>query len=148
MIGDWMGSLYTIGGRRWDLFLFLDHDGRYERTTRLEPDFERRDAGRWEYDDTQRVLRLMSDTPDEADRMSGGWAVLSVSGCEQSNVLLVLRKVVLAGRNLPVVLLRVHCNGRGYGTGWEQRYAEQTAAADRGRSQALFVVKSLSGPGC
>ena len=133
MIGDWMGSLYSIGGRRWDLFLFLDHDGRYERVVRLEPDFERRDAGRWEYNEVERVLRLASDTPDEADRGSGGWAVLSVSGCEESNVLLVLREIVLAGRNLPVVLSRVHCNGRGYGTGWEERHAEQFATADRPR---------------
>jgi hypothetical protein len=128
-----MGSLYTSGGRRWDLSLLLGYDGRYERTVRLEPDFERRDTGRWEYDEAQRVLRLASDTPDEADRMSGGWAVLTVSGCEESNVLLVLREIVLAGRNLPIVLSRVHCNGRGYGTGWEQRHAGQNNAADRPR---------------
>src|SRR5687768_16473257 len=114
-----MGSLYSGGGRRWDLFLFLDHDGRYERTVRMEPDHERRDVGRWEYDEAARTLRPASDTPDPSDRMSGGWYVLSVSGCEDSNVLLVLREIVLASRNLPVVLSRVHCNGRGYGTGWE-----------------------------
>jgi hypothetical protein len=72
VVGDWMGSLYTTGGRRWGLFLFLDHDGRYERTVCVEPDYEKRDAGRWEYDESERVLRLISDTPDEADRRSGG----------------------------------------------------------------------------
>ena len=132
VVGDWKGSLYSTGGRRWDLFLFLDHDGRYERTVHMEPDFERRDVGHWEYDEAARTLRLASDTPDSSDRMSGGWSVLSVSGCEDSNVLLVLREIVLASRNLPVVLSRVHCNGRGYGTGWEQRHAEPGAAADGG----------------
>jgi hypothetical protein len=132
VVGDWMGSLYTVSGRRWDMFLFFDHDGRYERTVRMEPDHERRDAGRWEYDEAERVLRLMSDTPDDSDRMSGGWRVLSVATCEESNVLLVLREVVLASRNLPIVLSRVHCNGRAYGTGWQQRHAELDAAADGG----------------
>jgi hypothetical protein len=124
MVGDWMGSLYTVGGRRWDLFLFLDSDGRYERTIRLEPDYERHDTGRWECAEPDRVLRLMSDAPDDSDRMSGGWQVLSVATCAESNVLLVLREIVLASRNLPVVLSRVHCNGRAYGTNWQQRQAE------------------------
>lgn len=132
MIGDWMGSMYSVGGRRWDLLLFLDHDGRYERTVRMEPDYARRDVGRWEYDETLRTLRLFSDTPDDWDRQSGGWSVLSVSTCEDSNVLLVLREIVLASRNLPILLSRVHCNGRGYGTNWEQRLAEQGVASDCG----------------
>jgi len=51
--------------------------------------------------------------------------------CEDSNVLLVLREAILASRNLPILFYRVHCNGRGYGTGWEQRLAEQNATADR-----------------
>ena len=121
MVGDWMGSLYTVGGLRWDLFLFLDHDGRYERTVRLEPAYERRDAGTWAYDEPTRTLKLASDTPVDPDGSSGGWEVLSVRGCEDSNVLLVLREIVLAARNLPVVLCRVHCNGRGYGTDWQRR---------------------------
>src|SRR5262245_27166196 len=112
MIGDWMGSLYGVGGRRLDYRRFVDHDGRYERTVRQDPDYERQDAGRWEYQEAEKVLRLWSDTPDEFDRMSGGWRVLSVSTCEDSNVLLVLREVILASRNLPVLLYRVHCNGR------------------------------------
>jgi hypothetical protein len=129
VIGDWMGSLYSVSGRRWDLFLFLDNDGRYERTVRMEPDYVRRDAGRWEYDEAVRILRLTSDLPDESDRMSGGWSVLSVGGCEASNVLLVLREIVIGSRNLPIVLARVHCNGRGYGTDWEKRLAEKRGVA-------------------
>ena len=90
MVGDWMGSIYGVGGQRADWHLFLDHDGRYERTIRAEPDYERRDTGQWEHDEAGNILRLVSDTPDEADRLSARYWVLSVSTCEESNVLLVL----------------------------------------------------------
>lgn len=133
VIGDWIGSIYGMGGRRCDWHLFLDHDGRYERTIRQEPDGECRDTGRWEYDEAEKVLRLVSDTPDENAHMSGGWRVLSVTTCEDSNVLLVLREVILASRNLPILLYRVHCNGRGYGTDWERKLAEQSATDERPR---------------
>jgi hypothetical protein len=123
VVGDWMGSMYGINGSRSDLFLFLDRYGRYERTVRMEPDHDRRDTGRWEYEESDRVLELISDTPDESDRMCRRWSVLSVTGCEDSNVLLVLRPLILGSRILPVVLYRVHCNDRGYGTNWEQRLA-------------------------
>jgi hypothetical protein len=126
VVGDWMGSIYGVGGRRCDWHLFLDHDGRYERTIRREPDYERRDTGRWEYDEAEKALRLRSDSPDEDDRMSGAWWVLSVATCEDSNVLLVLRAAILASRNLPILLYRVHCDGRGDGTEWEKRLAEET----------------------
>lgn len=125
VIGDWMGCSYDVGGRRWEFHLFLDHDWRYERTIRGEADYERRDAGRWEYEESNKVLRLMSDKLDGNDKMSESWRVLSVSTCEDSNVLLVLRKIILASRNLPILLYRVHCNGRGYGTGWEDRLSQR-----------------------
>ena len=128
MIGDWMGSQYDIGGRRYDYRLFLDHDGHYERTVWNEPDYERRDTGRWFHDETEDVLRLQSDTPDETDRISSSWWVLSVRTCEDSNCILVLRWAGLASRNLPVLFYRVHCDSRGYGTGWEQRLAKQNSA--------------------
>ena len=73
MIGDWMGSQYDAGGRRYDYRLFLDYDGRYERTVRREPDFERKDTGRWFHDEAENVLRLESDTPDDTDRRSSSW---------------------------------------------------------------------------
>jgi hypothetical protein len=142
VVGDWMGSQYDVGGRRSDVRLFLDHDGRYERTVRREPNHERKDTGRWFYDEAENVLRLESDTPDEMDRNSSSWWVLSVRTCEDSNCILVLRWVALASRNQPFLLYRVHCDGRGYGTGWEQRHAEQVAAADGGRDLGIagFLV--------
>jgi hypothetical protein len=119
MIGDWKGSAYGVNGRRYDYHLFLDNDGRYERTVRGEPDYERRDIGRWEFDDAGQVLRLVSETTDESDWAPGLWWVLSVTTCEDSNVLLVLRQVILASRNLPILFYRVHSDGRGYGTARE-----------------------------
>lgn len=121
MIGDWMGSQYDVGGRRYDYRLFLDHDGHYERTVRREPDYERTDKGQWVHDEAEGILRLESDTPEETDRMSSSWWVLSVRTCEDSNCILVLRWVALASRNLPILLYRVHRDGRGYGTDWERR---------------------------
>src|SRR5438094_5606704 len=124
LIGDWMGSQYDVGGRRWDSHLFLDHDGRYDRVIRREPDYERRDTGRWSYNEAENLLLLEYDSPDEFERASEGWWVLAVKGCEDSNVLLVLRAAILASRNLPIVFYRVHCNERAYGTNWQPRLAE------------------------
>jgi hypothetical protein len=121
VIGDWRGSIYGGNGRRYDYHLFLDHDGRYERAVCWEPDGERRDTGCWQYQDGEKVLQLNSDMDNESDRMSSSWRVLSVATCETSNVLLVLREIVLASRNLPILFYRVHNNGRGYGTNWEKR---------------------------
>jgi hypothetical protein len=119
-----MGSQYDIGGRRWDHHLFLDHDGRYERVIRREPDYERRDAGRWSYNEAQNLLLLEYDRPDEFQKHSDGWWVLAVKGCEDSNVLLVLRAAILGSRILPIIFYRVHCNERAYGTDWQQRLTE------------------------
>ena len=72
LIGDWMGSQYDVGGRRWDSHLFLDHDGRYDRVIRREPDYERRDTGRWSYNEAENLLLLEYDSPDEFERASEG----------------------------------------------------------------------------
>ncbi|MGH7169322.1 MAG: hypothetical protein ACRELG_03485 [Gemmataceae bacterium] len=127
MIGVWMGSQYGIDGRRWDHHLFLDHDGRYEWTVRRESDYERRDAGHWEYDEAEKVLQLQPEMADESGPTCRAWRVLSVTTCEDSNVLLVLRALILASRNLPILFYRVHCNGKAYGTGWEERPSDHSA---------------------
>ncbi len=112
-----MGSQYDIGGCRWDYHLFLDHEGRYEWMVRREPDYEFRDAGCWEYHEAENVLQLQSEMADESGPKYRGWWVLSVTMCEDSNVLLVLREAILASRNLPILFYRIHRNERGYGTG-------------------------------
>jgi hypothetical protein len=115
-----MGSRYDSAGGRYDYHLFLNHDGRYERKIRKEPDYERHDTGRWSHDVAEDVLELDSDAPDELDQISSSWRVLSVTTCN-SNCLMVLRWLALASRNLPVLFYRVHCNDRGYGEGWQNR---------------------------
>ena len=128
-----MGSQYDVGGRRWDYRLFMDHDGRYERVIRRDPDCEHRDTGRWSYAEADNLLLLEYDSPDEFGKTSDGWRVLAVKGCEDSNVLLVLREAILGSRILPIVFYRVHCNERAYGTDWQRRLAEeQRLEAERG----------------
>ena len=102
-------------------FSVLSTDGYVRRT----PDYERRDTGRWSYNEAENLLLLEYDSPDEFEKTSDGWRVLAVKGCEDSNVLLVLRAAILASRNLPIVFYRVHCNKRAYGTNWQQRLDEQ-----------------------
>jgi hypothetical protein len=120
LIGDWAGSLYDVGGCRWDYSLFLDRDGRYERVERSESGFEKHDAGRWKYVQEQGVLRLESDVSDASSETSGDWAILSINDFD-SNVVLILREVVLGSRILPILFYRVHGRGRGYGTDWEKQ---------------------------
>jgi hypothetical protein len=79
-----------------------------------------RDNGRWEYGEAENVLHLKPESPDDSNREFRAWRVLSVNGCEESNVLLVLRQAILASRNLPILFYRVHCNDRGYGIGWRK----------------------------
>ena len=63
VIGDWRGSIYLTSGKRWDLFLFLDTNNRFERTVRTESDHERRDGafgsfpqkGSWNFAPTLRM---------------------------------------------------------------------------------------------
>jgi hypothetical protein len=88
---------------------------------RREPDYECRDAGRWEYHEAENVLQLQSEMADESGPKYRGWWVLSVTTCEDANVLLVLGAAILASRTLPILFYRIHRNGRGYGTGWEER---------------------------
>lgn len=119
-----MGSGYDFVGRRWDYRLFLDLDSRYERTICGEgdatcPSYSSNDAGRWAYDEEEHLLHLESASPTEDEPCSSGdWEVLAVHTCEGSNVLLVLRKAILASRNLPILFYRVHGGDRAYGTGW------------------------------
>lgn len=118
MIGDWMGTYYPTTGQRCDIRLFLDHDGRYEWKSRFDNNQERREFGRWTTEEGETVISLQPDSTDDRPRR---WRVLSVTTCEESNILLVLRPIVLATPKLPILFYRVHCDGRGYGTGWQER---------------------------
>jgi hypothetical protein len=112
--GDWMASAYGPDGKRCDYHLFLNIDGTFQRMQRREPDFELVDHGRWYHKDGDGTMRLESDTPDDIGWNSSEWWVLSVKTCEDSNCLMVLRRVALASRNLPILFYRVHLPGRWY----------------------------------
>src|SRR5690242_9572321 len=111
-IGDWIGSIYAMSGERGDWHLFLDHDGRYESSASLD-EGEPKVTGQWEYDEEHRLLHLRPDGSADRDRRYASWRVLSVTTCEDTNLVLVLRKLILASRNLPILMYRVH--GRGLG---------------------------------
>jgi hypothetical protein len=112
--GKWMASAYTTGGDRVDYSLHLDPDGTYQRHIFHEGRGERTDQGRWHHErwcqngTSDETLTLKSDTPDEGDRMSSTWHLLSVTRCEDSNCLMVVRWAALASRNLPILFYRVH----------------------------------------
>jgi hypothetical protein len=112
--GDWMASSYGPSGKRYDYHLFLNIDGTYERRVRREPDFERADRGRWFHKEGDDTLRMESENPDDQDRISSTWWVLSVKTCEDSNCLMVLQWAALASRNLPILFYRVYLAGRWY----------------------------------
>lgn len=126
LVGDWMGSSYSTLGRRIDLRLFLDYDGHFERTSYLEPSHESSDFGRWEFDNNAQVLRLIADKPDRWNRTETDWRVFSITDYEDCNMILVLREVILATPNLPIVLTRVHFNERAYGTNWQERLSTRS----------------------
>lgn len=120
-VGDWMGSVYDIGGRRLDYHLFLNHDGRFEREVHCGSSFELIDRGNWLENENEKLLSLESESLEELHMQQNQWRVLSVTSCEDSNAMLVLREAILGSRNLPIIFYRVHCNGRGYGENWENR---------------------------
>jgi hypothetical protein len=107
-----MASVYSTGGRRYDYSLCLDPEGTYHRVVRGEDGSERVDQGKWHHAEGEGILRLESETPDDADRISNRWWVLSVKTCEDSNCVMVLRRAALASRNLPVLFYRVHLPDR------------------------------------
>ena len=111
--GDWMATVYAASGCKTEIHLYLDPKGRFERVTRSDERPEHVDSGGWHLED-QNVLALESDAPNETDRVSDRWSLLSVTTCERSNCIMVLRWLALASRNLPILFYRVHLPGRWY----------------------------------
>lgn len=108
-LGDWAASAYTVGGRRIDYRVALNPDGTYEWAVRQGPDPDRAERGRWHHAEGDATLRL---EPGTAEAIRSAWSVLSVTTCEDSNCLMVLRWVGLGSRNLPILFYRVHLPGR------------------------------------
>ncbi len=102
---DWMGSLYSMGGHRWDWKLSLFSDGKYARAvtnTRL-PEQATVESGTWSLVENESTLSLVP-----VDGKSSRWGIHFVNRLEEARTLLVLREVKLASRNLPIMLYRVY----------------------------------------
>ena len=111
LVGEWMGSAYMSRGKRVDDHLVLSADSTFERRTRSTPDFELAQRGVWRHTrprEGQERLTLQDISPAPPGECSEMWDVLSVTTCEHSNCLMVLRRVIFAGRNLPVLFYRIH----------------------------------------
>ena len=110
LIGDWIGSLYGMGGDRWDWELSLFRNGSYERRTAAvrRPDKGVSEKGAWFCEEGNSLLVLR---PTEGK--SSRWNIHDVTGLERANTLLVLREAILASRNLPILFYRVHLHPTG-----------------------------------
>ena len=104
--GDWMGAFYWMGGERTEWTLHISDSGRYQRMLVRDGHDPEHESGAWTFDADQDVLTFAPD----GDAESHAWSVQDVTRCERANTLLVLRRSILASRNLPIVLYRVHHN--------------------------------------
>lgn len=105
LYGDWMGSIYGPHGERMDWTLSLLPDGTFQKSVISSDHGAEEMAGIWSFDAVQEILQLASEeTPDDWVL----WSVEDITGCERANTMLILRAVLVASRNLPITLYRVH----------------------------------------
>jgi hypothetical protein len=103
--GNWMGTLYGANGQRYDWALALNTDGSYRSV-----DDGGAQQGRWTHSvntDAPDTLDLRQDNAAPGSETERYW-IHDIIGWERVNTLLILRRVAVASRNLPVVLYRVH----------------------------------------
>jgi hypothetical protein len=105
VIGDWIGALYGMGGDRWEWRLSIFRDGSYARQvdSSRPPESRTNERGTWSTGENDKVLIL---TPNEGQ--ASRWVIHDVDRLERAATLLVLRACMLASRNLPILLYRVH----------------------------------------
>jgi len=103
IVGDWIGSLYRADGGRIEWKLSIDSDGSYVRTVADDIDDPTTDHGQWTHDRESDVIKL-----EGTDADSSSWCILDVTNGERANTLLVLRRLAVASRNLPITLYRIH----------------------------------------
>ena len=108
LTGHWAASGYSVRGERADHVLLLSPDGSFRWTTDSQtPARSEIRTGRWTHDTKQDVLTL-SQSDDTGKASEASWSIQYVTGCEDANTLLVLRRLILASRNLPILFLRIH----------------------------------------
>ncbi len=103
ILGNWMGSLYGGDGTRFEWKLSLETDGSYLRTIHVSTDHPVTERGRWTHDVDADMIQLDATNGD-----SSNWSILDVTNSERANTLLVLRRLAVASRNLPIILYRIH----------------------------------------
>lgn len=117
--GLWYGTIYGHNGDRFDEMINLRTDGTFRRAL-VRSGQRSLSTGSWRYaskpeslschEDELGVLYLdtLDPVPDLNKSGQSRWTTHVVSGCENSNCMLVLRHLVLASRNLPIVFYRSH----------------------------------------
>jgi hypothetical protein len=108
--GHWAASTYDIKGRRSDHLLFLSIDGTFRWTREWADDDatqREEDAGNWARREADDTLRMVSVSATH-DPVPLTWSIRYVTGCEDSNMILVLQVVALISPNLPIMFTRVH----------------------------------------
>lgn len=103
VIGDWMGTLYGMDGRRCDWKLSLWRSGAYCRSIHASDQLAKAERGQWSTEEDRAVLALMPESGEPSR-----WAIRDVTGYEFANTLLVLRPLILGSRVLPILLYRIH----------------------------------------
>lgn len=111
--GLWRGSIYGPTGRRSDIVLELRADGHFKQATFQNGAIIEKLTGLWRYSAEARLVREPGDEPgilylDSEKADVRRHSVLTISNCEDSNCMLILRRVILASRNLPTVYYRSH----------------------------------------
>jgi hypothetical protein len=104
--GHWAASSYDSKGGRSDHLLSLSLGGTFEWNTSRHDGTKRSSSGTWSHGPDEDVLIFRPTGGD--DREVVLYKISYVSGCEDSNVILVLRWLALASRNLPILFTRIH----------------------------------------
>lgn len=102
IIGDWKGTTYGMSGARADWQLSLYQSGSYSLNVHSSR-FPRSENGTWTLVENDAALQFMPEGGEPSR-----WVIHDVTKLEFSSTLLVLRRLVMASRNLPILLYRVH----------------------------------------
>jgi len=106
IFGHWLASSYTTKGIRTDHVLFVSPDGAFQWIKHTGA-AEEIDKGRWAVDADDNAILLHAHR-DGIEQAAHRWGIEFVSGCERSNMILVLRRVALVSPNLPILFTRFH----------------------------------------
>jgi hypothetical protein len=104
-IGVWKASTYLPSGKRTDHMLLLNPTGRYAWMTTESDGSENATQGSWRAEQNGQVIHFIPEG-DETQRPAL-WRVMDIAGIDRDGTFMVLRWMVMAARNLPVLFYRV-----------------------------------------